>query len=131
VLKPLQVQKAISYHRDAAHVNNSIGGMGLNGGLQDAANLADKLANVILEGASETQLELYDRQRRTVTHEFVQEQTIANKNRLEERDPETRERNLAELAQSAADSEKARQFLLRTSMIAMQRRADSITLETS
>ncbi len=36
---------------DAAHVNNPIGGMGLNGGIQDAANLADKLAQVMLEGA--------------------------------------------------------------------------------
>src|SRR4051794_39244444 len=30
---------------DAAHVNNPIGGMGLNGGIQDAANLSEKLAN--------------------------------------------------------------------------------------
>jgi 3-(3-hydroxy-phenyl)propionate hydroxylase len=28
---------------DAAHVNNPIGGMGLNGGIQDAVNLSDKL----------------------------------------------------------------------------------------
>src|SRR5690348_733869 len=33
---------------DAAHVNNPIGGMGLNGGIQDAANLCDKLARMIL-----------------------------------------------------------------------------------
>lgn len=115
---------------DAAHVNNSIGGMGLNGGLQDAANLAERLASVILEGEPESQLVLYDKQRRTVTHEFVQQQTIANKKRLEARDPETRKRNLAELAETAADPEKARQFLLGTSMIAMQRRASEITLET-
>ena len=115
---------------DAAHVNNSIGGMGLNGGLQDAANLADKLAAVILEGEPENQLALYDKQRRTVTHEFVQQQTIANKKRLEARDPETRKRNLTELAETAADPVRAREFLLRTSMIAMQRRAKSITLET-
>ncbi len=115
---------------DAAHVNNSIGGMGLNGGLQDAACLAEKLANVILDEAPESELALYDKQRRTVTHEFVQQQTIANKKRLEARDPETRKRNLTELAQTAADPEKAREFLLRTSMIAMQRRANSITLET-
>ena len=36
---------------DAAHVNNPIGGMGLNGGFQDAANLADKLARVLLDRA--------------------------------------------------------------------------------
>ena len=115
---------------DAAHVNNSIGGMGLNGGLQDAANLAEKLARVILEGRPESELALYDKQRRTVTHEFVQQQTIANKKRLEARDPEMRQRNLSELAKTAADTEKARKFLLRTSMIAMQRRASAIKLET-
>jgi len=114
---------------DAAHVNNSIGGMGLNGGLQDAANLAGKLAKVVLEDGPEAELALYDKQRRTVTHEFVQQQTIANKRRLEAHDPETRKHHLAELTDTAADPQKARQFLLGTSMIAMQRRANAITLE--
>lgn len=124
------VQDRILLAGDAAHVNNSIGGMGLNGGLQDAANLADKLGAVVLEGEPVTHLALYDKQRRTVTHEFVQQQTMANKKRLEARDPETRKRNLTELAETAADPVRAREFLLRTSMIAMQRRAESITLET-
>ena len=116
---------------DAAHVNNSIGGMGLNGGLQDAANLADKLARVIRDGEPDTLLDLYSLQRRTVTIEFVQEQSIANKRRLETREPEARLRNLDELARTAADPEKARQFMLRAGMITMQRRADSITLENA
>jgi 3-(3-hydroxy-phenyl)propionate hydroxylase len=114
---------------DAAHVNNPIGGMGLNGGIQDAANLSEKLAAILLDGASERQLDLYDRQRRTVAIEFVQHQTIENKKRLEARDPSIRARNLAELRAIAADPAKARQFLLRTSMIASQRRAAAITLE--
>ena len=114
---------------DAAHVNNPIGGMGLNGGIQDAANLSDKLTRVLLEGASDKLLDLYDRQRRTVATEFVQEQSIANKKRLEARNPEARKRNLDELRAMAANPERARQFLLRTSMIASQRRADAMTLE--
>ncbi len=113
---------------DAAHVNNPIGGMGLNGGLQDAANLADKLAQVILEGAPEELLDLYSRQRRTIAVEFVQEQSIANKKRLEVREPEARRRNLGELREIAADPVRARQFLLRTSMLASQKRAATITL---
>jgi 3-(3-hydroxy-phenyl)propionate hydroxylase len=113
---------------DAAHVNNPIGGMGLNGGIQDAVNLCDKLARVVLGGEPERLLDLYDRQRRTVAIEFVQEQSIANKKRLEAADPELRARNLAELRATAADPERARQFLLRTSMIASQRRAERITL---
>lgn len=114
---------------DAAHVNNSIGGMGLNGGLQDAASLAEKLAAVLLGGGPEALLDLYDRQRRTVVTEFVQQQTIVNKKRLEERDPETRRRNLDDLRATAADPARARQFLRGTAMLTSQRRAAAITLE--
>ena len=113
---------------DAAHVNNPIGGMGLNGGIQDAVNLSDKLIGVLLDGQSDRVLDLYDLQRRTVAVEFVQEQSIANKKRLEESDPVTRQKNLEELSRIADDPVRARQFLLRTAMIASQRRADAITL---
>jgi 3-(3-hydroxy-phenyl)propionate hydroxylase len=114
---------------DAAHVNNPIGGMGLNGGIQDGINLADKLARVILGGESEHLLDLYDLQRRTVAVEFVQEQSIANKQRLEAADPQVRKRNLDELRAIAADPDRARAFLLRTAMITSQRRAEALALE--
>jgi 3-(3-hydroxy-phenyl)propionate hydroxylase len=113
---------------DAAHVNNPIGGMGLNGGIQDAVNLSAKLVSILLGGESDRSLDLYNLQRRTVPTEFVQEQSIANKKRLEESDPKTRQKNLEELARIAENPERARQFLLRTSMIASQRRAESLTL---
>ena len=113
---------------DAAHVNNPIGGMGLNGSIQDAVSLADTLARIVLDGESERLLDLYDLQRRTVAIEFVQDQTIANKKRLEAADPDVRKRNLDDLRATAADPERARQFLLRTSMIASQRRAEGINL---
>lgn len=114
---------------DSAHINNPIGGMGLNGGLQDGANLSDKLARILLDGAPDRLLDIYDRQRRAVAVEFVQEQSIANKNRLEAKDPDVRKRNLDDLRAIAADPARARQFLLRTSMIASQRRADALALE--
>jgi 3-(3-hydroxy-phenyl)propionate hydroxylase len=114
---------------DSAHINNPIGGMGLNGGIQDAANLADKLSKVLLDDAPDALLDLYSRQRRTVATEFVQEQSIANKKRLEASDEETRRRNLGELREMAADPARARQFLLRTSMIASQQRVAAMTLE--
>jgi len=113
---------------DSAHVNNPIGGMGLNGGIQDAANLTEKLATVLLDKAPDALLDLYSLQRRTVATEYVQEQSIANKKRLEARDPEIRRRNLDELRKMAADRARARQFLLRTSMIASQRRVAAMTL---
>jgi 3-(3-hydroxy-phenyl)propionate hydroxylase len=114
---------------DAAHVNNPIGGMGLNGGFQDAANLSEKLAGVLLDGAPERSLDLYDLQRRTAATEFVQQQSIANKKQLEERDPEMRRQNLDELSRIAADPARARQFLLRSSMLVSQRRVAAMTLE--
>jgi 3-(3-hydroxy-phenyl)propionate hydroxylase len=50
---------------DAAHVNNSLGGMGMNGGIRDAVNLSDKLAEV-WAGADDRLLDRHERQRRTV-----------------------------------------------------------------
>ncbi len=113
---------------DAAHVNNPIGGMGLNGGLQDAANLCGKLTEILLNGASDELLDLYDLQRRTFSVEFVQEQSIANKRRLEAKDEETRKRNFDQLSATAADPLKAKDFLLRSSMLAAQRRVNAMTL---
>lgn len=113
---------------DAAHVNNPIGGMGLNGGLQDAANLSEKLSSILTDGASEELLDLYDLQRRTLAVEFVQEQSIENKRRLEASDPEVRKRNFENLAETAADPAKAKDYLLRSSLIAAQRRVNAMTL---
>lgn len=114
---------------DSAHVNNSIGGMGLNGGIQDAVNLTDKLAAVILDGEDDSLMDLYDKQRRTYAVEFVQEQTIANKKRLEATDPEARAANMKNLRDMAGDPVKARNFLLGASMIAAMRRNAEVTLE--
>ena len=114
---------------DAAHVNNPIGGMGLNGGLQDAANLSGKLADVLLEGGSPRLLDLYALQRRTVAVEFVQQQSIENKKRLEAKDAAVRRKNLDELRAIAADPARAPAFLLRSSMIAAQRRVAAMTLD--
>lgn len=113
---------------DASHVNNSIGGMGLNGGIQDAINLADKLAPVWHGEADESVLDLYDLQRRTFAVEFVQQQTIQNKKRLETKDPEKRRQSLDELRAMADDPERARKFMLGTSMITAMRRAEKMQM---
>ncbi|WP_337926568.1 FAD-dependent oxidoreductase [Agrobacterium vitis] len=113
---------------DSAHINNPIGGMGLNGGVQDAFSLGQKLATVIRAEAGEHVLDLYDFQRRTITTKFVQEQSIQNKKRLEAKDADVRQRNLDELRSIAADAKLAKEFLMRTSMIAAQRAANALTL---
>jgi 3-(3-hydroxy-phenyl)propionate hydroxylase len=102
---------------DAAHINNPLGGMGMNGGLHDAFNLCEKLLAVLEGRAGEEALDLYDRQRRTIAQAFVQEHTIRNKALLEAKDPELQRRRQAEFKRTAADPVLAKQFLLKTSMI--------------
>lgn len=102
---------------DAAHVNNPLGGMGLNFGIHDAHQLARALAAVWRGEASTSLLDRYDRQRRTVAERYLQAQTIANKQLLEETDPTAREERQREMRAIAADRSRSRDYLLRTAMI--------------
>ena len=110
---------------DAAHINNPLGGMGMNGGIQDAFNLADKFKE-IFAGADDRLLDRYDRQRRTVAVEAVQQQTHRNQQIISERDPATRQKALDAMRKTAADKTSAREYMLRSSMIASMRRAAEI-----
>ena len=69
---------------DAAHVNNPVGGMGMNSGIHDAFNLADKLIGIERGEMDDAVLDRYDRQRRTIAVEHTQAQTIRNKKLLME-----------------------------------------------
>lgn len=102
---------------DAAHINNPLGGMGMNGGIHDAWNLADKLIEIHRGGDADVLLDRYDRQRRQICLRHVQEQTIQNKQQMEEKDPQRQAKKQRELMDIAADPARARAFLLRTSMI--------------
>jgi 3-(3-hydroxy-phenyl)propionate hydroxylase len=110
---------------DAAHINNPLGGMGMNGGIQDAFNLSDKLAQ-IWAGADDRLLDRYDRQRRTVAVEAVQQQTNRNHQIISERDPETRKKSLDAMRRTATDKRSAREYMLKSSMISSMRRAAEI-----
>jgi 3-(3-hydroxy-phenyl)propionate hydroxylase len=108
---------------DSAHVNNTVGGLGLNGGIHDAIELVDTLVEVERGGADASLLDRYDRRRSTLNIEFVQEQTINNKKRLEERDPRARQARFEELSAISQDPKRHKQFLLRTSLIESVRKA--------
>jgi 3-(3-hydroxy-phenyl)propionate hydroxylase len=113
---------------DAAHVNNPLGGLGLNFGIHDAMELSHLLGRVLRREASPDILDLYDRHRRPLNVEFVQQQTIANKKRMEEKDPAARARSFEELAVTAADPAAHRAYLLRASLIeSVRKRAAVIT----
>ncbi len=111
---------------DAAHLNNPMGAFGLNGGIQDSFNLTDKLSRVCRGEADARLLDLYVRQRRTVNLEYVQEFSIKNLKRLNEKHEGQRQRNFAELRQQAATREGRREFLRISSMIASVERANAI-----
>jgi len=111
---------------DAAHVNNPVGGLGLNCGIHDAMELAETLDLVINCQADESLLDRYQRRRRPLNIEYVQQQTVANKKRLEERDPQIRQAHFDELRRTADHPALHLQFLMRTSLIESVRKARKI-----
>jgi 3-(3-hydroxy-phenyl)propionate hydroxylase len=111
---------------DSAHVNSPIGAMGMNSGIHDAFNLAEKLTRILRRESGEGVLDRYERQRRHVALQHTQAQTIRNKRLLAEKDPAIRERNHAELRRTAEDPKLARAFLLRSSLIESLREAERI-----
>ena len=111
---------------DAAHINNPMGALGMNSGLQDAANLAEKLAKVWKREAGPELLDRYDRQRRAIANEIVQTMSTGNLKRLKERDPKVRKAARAEMRRICEDPKRHREYMLQTSMIASMRRAEAI-----
>ncbi|MHB1536532.1 MAG: FAD-dependent oxidoreductase [Acidimicrobiales bacterium] len=109
---------------DAAHVNNPIGGLGLNCGIHDAMELVDTLHAA--GSADDPLLDRYEARRRAINIEFVQGQTVANKQRLEEKDPAQRRRRFDELAALAADPLRHKAFLRRSSLLESVERAQAI-----
>ena len=108
---------------DAAHINNPLGGMGMNGGIHDAINLADAAGRgVAWRSADDAELDRYDKQRRLVTLETIQKTTIQNKKNLESPGDEFRQ----SLQAIAADPARTHDYLLRVSMIATLRRAEEL-----
>jgi 3-(3-hydroxy-phenyl)propionate hydroxylase len=110
---------------DAAHVNNPLGGMGLNGGIHDAFNLAEKLI-AIIGGAPLETLERYSRQRRKIALDVVQQTTLRNRAMLNTSDPEARRAYYDDLRRSVEDPQKHRDYVMRTSMIQSLRDAENI-----
>ena len=107
---------------DAAHINNPLGGMGMNGGIHDAVNLAGRLAAVWRGEAPDAELDRFDKQRRLVTLEYIQKYTIQNKRNLES----SGEKFGASLRAITAEPARTREYLLRTSMIASLARAQEL-----
>ena len=111
---------------DSAHINNPLGGMGMNGGIHDALNLSEKIVRVWNGKANDSEFDLYDAQRRPIAIDYVQQTTIRNKAMLEETDPEVREMRHKELRKIASDPILAREYLLKSSMITALRKSEQV-----
>ena len=103
---------------DAAHLNNPLGGFGMNAALHDVRNLCGKLISIVQEGAAaDPLLDQYERQRRTVMHEFIQAQSMQNKRLIEMSGESRQAAQEQELASIAGDPVKRRAYLMRQSML--------------
>jgi 3-(3-hydroxy-phenyl)propionate hydroxylase len=107
---------------DAAHINNPLGGMGMNGGIHDAINLTNRLAQVWHGEKPEAELDRYERQRRLMTLEYIERQSIQNKRNLESSGTQFGQT----LQHIAADRGRTYDYLIRVAMIASLRRAEEL-----
>ncbi|MEQ1924462.1 MAG: FAD-dependent monooxygenase, partial [Pyrinomonadaceae bacterium] len=102
---------------DAAHVNNPTGGMGMNSGVHDAQMLARNLI-AVLRGADDALLDEYAAVRKNVATKMVQAMTDDNYKNLAASDQAMRDERDRKLREAVADPRKAREYLLRTAMLA-------------
>tara|TARA_R110001606_G_scaffold83929_4_gene191086 strand:+ start:2869 stop:4074 length:1206 start_codon:yes stop_codon:yes gene_type:complete len=114
---------------DAAHLNNPLGGFGMNSGIHDAVNACQKLLR-ILKGQDldpSATLDLYDRQRRTVTYDFTQRQTMENMQLMRGGQQEAHVLRRKAMEATAADADKRRAYLIQQAMFDSLKQAASIT----
>ncbi|MDQ0971878.1 3-(3-hydroxy-phenyl)propionate hydroxylase [Neobacillus niacini] len=107
---------------DAAHLNSPMGGLGLNSGIHDATDISKRLIRIINEGADhESELEKYSEVRQTVAVDYVKEISEKNTRVVKEKDPDYRLQLQKDLNSLATNPVTARQWLLRSAMIASVR----------
>ncbi|OED37849.1 FAD-binding protein [Chromatiales bacterium (ex Bugula neritina AB1)] len=112
---------------DAAHINNPLGGMGMNGSIHDAINLCEKLTALWRDPSiGLNSMQRYNRQRRKVAIDTVQAQALRNRQILNETDPAKRQAYYDDLKRVVDDPEKHRQYLMRSSMLQSLRDLESI-----
>lgn len=123
-----QVRDRVLIAGDAAHVNNPLGGMGMNGGIQDAINIGEKLVKIVNDGGDRQELlALYNRQRRGICTQFIQKHTKKNKALMEATDESTQSKRQANFMRSCSDPDLAKAFVMEASMINCVRDSYQIT----
>lgn len=111
---------------DAAHLNNPLGGFGMNSGVHDAFNLFEKIQPALRSGNPNGSLALFDRQRRQVTHAFTQAQTIENMKFISGERGEGHEKRRQAMLEIKQDDARRRAYLLRQAMFESLEQAAAI-----
>jgi 3-(3-hydroxy-phenyl)propionate hydroxylase len=111
---------------DAAHLNNPLGGMGMNGGIHDAVNLTEKLAQV-WRGEPIELMGRFERQRRKVAIETVQALALRNRAVLNETDPDKRRAYHDDLRATVDDPKRHLAYVMRSSMIQSLRDLEDVS----
>ncbi len=120
------IKGRISIIGDAAHLNNPLGGFGMNSGIHDAWNLTDRLWSILRKDGGGELLGLFDRQRRTVTKSFIQAQTIENMALMEQGAGEATRRRRERMEHIHGDDALRRKYLLRQAMFESLEEAASV-----
>ncbi len=106
---------------DAAHVNNPMGGMGMNSGVHDGYLLAQVLLREHAGESVDAELDEWARKRRAVALDFVGRETEGNWSALRDDDEERRAAQRAAWEALGDDDEARLSFLLTSSMLASLR----------
>ena len=121
------VQGRVLLVGDAVHLNSPMGGFGMNSGIHDAVNAADKLVQVLRHDADgPASLALYERQRLTVTRDFVQAQTIENTRLMRDGWAGARAERRQAMAALMKDRAARRAYLLKQAMFTSLDQAQAI-----
>jgi 2-polyprenyl-6-methoxyphenol hydroxylase-like FAD-dependent oxidoreductase len=109
---------------DSAHMNNPLGGLGMNSGIHDVWSAADTILAVENEGADWAKAsEIYGRVRSEACHEYVQAETTKNFQDMQEKDRATRAARNDYMRGLMSDAEARREYLLKASMLTSARDA--------
>ncbi|MEO1595980.1 MAG: NAD(P)/FAD-dependent oxidoreductase [Pseudomonadota bacterium] len=111
---------------DAAHLNNPLGGFGMNSGIHDVWSLVDVLAGALDGGHDADALAHWDRQRHAVTHAFIQAQSMQNKRFIEQGAAAGHAARFEAMRATRDDPDERRAYLLRQSMIQSLRDAADV-----
>ena len=99
----------------------------MNGGIHDGWCLSESLKDIFLGGLPLTRLGLYGDQRQKIAENEILKNADKNRSRMQERDKNHREAELVRLKKIASNPKRAREFLMKSSMIKGLKEAEGYT----